>query len=789
MLLPSLLLVFLLCLAPHSTARSSSAAIGRFRQTTGRQFQLFGAKDGKSGGKDDNDSKAAKNSGKGADDGNDKSKGGKQGKEDGKAGPDGKDGKDGGGGLPVVPTSLWVGPPTEPSYALKTFYGRTPNSVQQDFTPATLDHLFSASALQNAIKWQVENRFLWCGTAADPDTFSNPLVPPPPGKQYAKVPYACPNSPAARAMFEQALSQRYGFADNEAACSFLAAAKLDPTCALPYLGYTLAVGPNVNYNDVASPEALSSIFQALISAQKLVDQGLDESYSSIVTIGLLESFKTRFVPAGMTLEEASQNVSYCFSVGANEKAYLDKLWILRQAFPDDEMVALVTVGALMQNPAWKWWQPGSEYPNKNNTPEIQGVSETIMDNNAKANQILADVLSRNPESVGANHYFIHNVEAGPQPLWAKAVADMLLTLQQTGHVQHMAAHIYSRIGWWKNSVDTNKVANNLDFQWSIQRAGGLFLSPFYRYEAHDIAFQMEAAVHAYNLADLCAASALMGRLVSFLVSADPFHKANLQRLQNQYLYPLRLGLYQPLLDGLDKGPINATGYFEYSRNKFVQSLPMLKVRLYAESVASSRTGDTARARRSLAGLAALMIATEADARLPPAGDTCRADFVQCVSDICQFLMTRWNREKMRTLDPSSPDATGTTTISNGDPVRCLYLQTSLADYQIAEQAYDAALHSLTAALSTQQQLQYDEPSPWFYPIGATLGRLYLLMGQPVKAAETFRQALFTWPADFQLVMGLHQALKSQESGAVQTVDALARRVMRYNDTAFNLNFL
>lgn len=77
---------------------------------------------------------------------------------------------------------------------------------------------------------------------------------------------------------------------------------------------------------------------------------------------------------------------------------------------------------------------------------------------------------------------------------SQAVADRLYQLNPTGHVQHMSAHVYTRVGLYNLSIYQNKLANLADFNWSLSRAGGLFLSPFYRYQSHDIQFQTDAAL-------------------------------------------------------------------------------------------------------------------------------------------------------------------------------------------------------------------------------------------------------------------------------------------------------
>ena len=105
---------------------------------------------------------------------------------------------------------------------------------------------------------------------------------------------------------------------------------------------------------------------------------------------------------------------------------------------------------------------------------------------------------------------------------------------------------------------------------------------------------------------------------------------------------------------------------------------------------------------------------------------------------------------------------------------------------MAQEAYNEAETVYRRALRVQQQLQYDEPSPFFFPVVATLGKLHMQRGEFRKAAAAFREGLFTWPRSFQLVMGLDAALRAQGQGAEVQVATLVEQVCQYNDTDFVL---
>eukprot|EP00808_Paulinella_micropora_P010785 g81255.t1 len=664
---------------------------------------------------------------------------------------------------------FWDG---SPAYKLKSFAGCSPFLVPQYFTADELDRLLSSHARKMAQRWKEADKFLWCGTAEDPDSFNVSLLSPRP-MFTASVPYACSNNSTAREFFEQGLTQNYGFDDNEAACSFKQAMTLDPTCGLAHLAYVLVISPNVNFGSLASVPIYSSILEALHAANTTLDSS--KGYGATILKYMLEALSSRHVPKHLTLKQAIADASNAFVHGYHPKAYLDKMLALYQMFPEDEWVAMATAAALMSHPAWQWWARGSEYPaapsnlrkgwlrDTSSQPSILNVSDGILPNAALANAILLEVLKRNPLNVGANHLYIHNVEMSPQPRWAVGSAERLHVFDSTGHVTHMSAHVYTRTGHYRDSIEANKRANQRDFRWALARAGGMFLSPFYKYQLHDVAFQLEAAMHMYHWGELVAPLSLTNRLTAFLTRADGPGSEYAGNWLYQYLFPLRFGRFREVLRDLDKSPANAQGEIEYRPGEKLVSVTVQQARLFAESVAAARTGDVARAGRALGELLRLVAAR---AQLT----SCTELRSTCIQAACDKLVGQAS-DTERTRDV---DDIGTPTIDNGDARRCLYLLVPWADLLIANASLAEAEQTLLRALETQRSMVYDEPSGFFYPIAATLGRLYLLMGKLGRAASTFREGLFTHPRSFQLVMGLYEAFSRRGNGQEVTILSLVR---------------
>ena len=494
--------------------------------------------------------------------------------------------------------------------------------------------------------------------------------------------------------------------------------------------FTLAAGPNVNYGAVAGPAVYASIVQALAKAQAIVDAGSLSGVEATITARLLEALRTRYLPAGATLKEVAAEPErfhgdQAFNAGKSH-AYAVQMLALSEAFPDDTMVGMLAVGALMQDPAWKWWRPGQDYLADHPRPSILDVSGGIQGSAATANRILQDVLKREPFNVGANHYYIHNVEAGPQPLWANAAADRLVSLEPSGHAQHMATHVFARTGRWSNDLEWNKRANAADVKWMLRRGGGLFASPLYGYEAHDVAFGIEGALHMHGWREATAHVQLQYQLATAYMAVSPQHAAHYgSTLANEYIVPLRFGLYAQLLRDLAASPVGTNGHGPAGH-----VLPsLLAARRFAESVAAARTGDLARSRGALARMLADEVASTPGGLggLADGGRPCRgldasgggeggddgegstgvggggggiggvgangAGLGRCVAAVCNSTLGRWATGKAKALsmaDSGAGSGGGTLTVNNDLPLRCLNVLVPWADQLVQAEDYAAA---------------------------------------------------------------------------------------------------
>src|SRR6185312_13291297 len=152
---------------------------------------------------------------------------------------------------------------------------------------------------------------------------------------------------------------------------------------------------------------------------------------------------------------------------------------LVKAYPDDLDAATLYAESSMDLRPWKLWTPeGKPAP---------GAEEIVA--------MLESVLRRNPNHPGAIHYYIHAVEASPNPDRALAYAQKLGGLMPAaGHIVHMPAHIYQRTGDYEAAEQSNRDAAAADRNYFSQAGSrGIYPLMYYSHNLHflSIAYVMQ----------------------------------------------------------------------------------------------------------------------------------------------------------------------------------------------------------------------------------------------------------------------------------------------------------
>jgi tetratricopeptide (TPR) repeat protein len=471
-------------------------------------------------------------------------------------------------------------------------------------------------------------------------------------------------SPEAQKFFDQGLRLIYAFNHDEAARSFRRAADLDPRMAMAYWGIAEAVGPN--YNDPASDERFQQAHEAI---QKAVD--LSANVSASERDYILATAK-RFPAAGADRRKAAEE-------------YRDAMRGLMNKFPDDLDAATLFAEAGMNLHPWGLWM-------QDGTPR-EGTDEIVT--------TLESVIKRDPNHMGAVHYYIHAVEASRSPERALAGANRLADLApNAGHLVHMPAHVYIRTGDYELAALTNEKAAAVDRAY-IQLSGAQGIYPM-MYYSHNLHFIACVASMSGNYAEAKKAADMLATHVGPLVKDMP-------PLEAFMTIPVAVNVRFQKWDDIMKMP---------------QPSADMKVTIaywhFARGMALAGTGKVSDAETEYKTLAAVRDATPQDAI---------------------FSMPFNNRTK-----------------------DILAIATNVLGAKIAMAKKDntAAIGMLQEAVAVQDKLSYGEPPDWFSPVRESLGAALLMNGAAADGEKVFREDLDRNPRNPRSLFGLQQALMAQK---------------------------
>ncbi|HSK45093.1 MAG TPA: hypothetical protein VLA83_14530 [Candidatus Binatia bacterium] len=472
------------------------------------------------------------------------------------------------------------------------------------------------------------------------------------------------SNPEAQKFFDQGMRLIYAFNHEEAAGSFERAAELDPKMAMAYWGLAEAVGPN--YNDPADPDRYKKAHEAIAKAEALATNASPSEKAYIAAMAL------RF-PADPAADHRLAAERYRNAMGD----------VVKQ-FPDDLDAATLFAEAGMDLHPWGLWRPDG-------TPE--GGTEDII-------AALESVLRRDPNHMGAIHYYIHSVEASPNPERALAAANRLAALAPAaGHLVHMPGHVYIRTGDFEAAVKTNQLAAAADRSYfQANGPGGLYGAMYYSHNLHFIA----------------ACSSMNGNYAEA-------HKA--AEMLAAHVGPMVKDI--PPLEGFMTVPIAVEVRFQKWDQILAMPQPPAAMQTttvfwhFARGMALAAKGKVAEAE------AEHHIVSEAADKTPP-------DQV--------FAMPVNNKAK-----------------------DVLNIATNVLAAKIAQAKHDSAnaISLLRRAVAIQDTLKYDEPPDWFYPVRESLGAVLLLNGNAAEAEKVFREDLDRNPRNPRSLFGLAEALRAQ----------------------------
>jgi len=500
-------------------------------------------------------------------------------------------------------------------------------------------------------------------------------------------------NPDAQTFFDQGMALVFGFNHEEATRSFQRAAELDPRAPMPHWGIAWSLGPNYNL-DIDDPRAKRA-FEAIDTATRLSVNG------SPVERDYVAAMATRYSPDPKADRPALA------------RKYSQAMADLVRRYPDDLDAATLYAESLMNLRPWKLWtldgKPAED------TPQILAVLESVM--------------KRAPNHMGANHFYIHAVEASTSPERALPSAARLETLAPAaGHLVHMPAHIYARTGDHAGAARANLAGANADRVYLKSMPADNYYGM--AYYSHNLHFLADSHMMQGRFADAQQAAAELSERL--LPHAD----------------------MMPMIESMAVSPLNVLMRFGRHEDILKQAAPpdnrpvMLAWWHFARGVAQARLGRVEEAEKERAQL------RDASARVP---------------------------------ESALFGGSGLESARNVVTIAGLVLDARITE---ARRQNDAAIAAWTNAAAAVDRVAYDEPPVWFYPVRESLGAVLLRAGRPADAERVFREDLVRHPRNARSLLGLHQALVQQKKDAdAAWVDTQFREAWKNADSTVKVDDL
>jgi tetratricopeptide (TPR) repeat protein len=475
--------------------------------------------------------------------------------------------------------------------------------------------------------------------------------------------------PDVQRWFDQGLMLTYGFNHDAAERSFLRAASIDADCAMCWWGAALVLGPHVNA--AMDPANNAKAWTRLQRARSLA------SGASPRERAFIDALSARYAESPPE-KRRSLDEAYAVAMGA-----------LVKARPDDLDAATLHAEAMMDLQPWDYYD--AQRQPKGHTAEIVSTLESV--------------IQRDPDHAGALHLYVHAVEASAQPERGVAAADHLRTLiPGSGHLVHMPAHIYSRVGRWHDAVLANQVAIEADDAYLTLcrgNTGGVYPLGYVPHNHHFLWF---ASSMEGNSAMAREAAAHTAERTS---NAELMRQPGFEAMQHYWMTPwfdhVRFGRWDEIAAAPNPAPdlhyVNVIWH-------------------YAEGIAAARQGHQDDARQHLQAIRPL------------------------AADPVLQKMLVWDRYPLSHAAQIAE--------------RSLTAEVALLDKDT-----NTAIAALQDAVKIEDGIPYDEPPGWHAPTRHALGAVLLDAGKPGDAEAVYRAELERNPRNGWSLIGLAQSLRAQ----------------------------
>jgi tetratricopeptide (TPR) repeat protein len=475
--------------------------------------------------------------------------------------------------------------------------------------------------------------------------------------------------PEAQRWFNQGLMLTYGFNHDAAERSYLKAAELDPDCAMCWWGAALVLGPHVNAT--MDPADNAKAWERLQRAVGLAPKTTPREQAFI------HALEARYA-ASPPDNRRSLDEAYASSTGA-----------LAKTLPDDLDARVFHAEALMDLQPWDYYD--EQLRPKGNTAEIVSLLESV--------------IAKDPNHAGALHLYVHAVEASADPQRGVIAADRLRTLiPGSGHLVHMPAHIYARVGRWHDAVIANQVAIEADNKYLSMCRGnykGVYPLGYVPHNPHFLWFAASMAGESRIAQDAARQAAKRVDL------PDLMRQPGYAGLQHYWMTPwfddVRFGRWADIAARPNPAP----------------DLPYVTaIWHYAEAMAAVRQQRVDDARRH------------------------HAELKRLAEDPHMDTLMVWDRYPLAYAARVAE-------------------RTVAAELALARGDKSAAIEALEQGTRIEDKIPYDEPPGWHAPVRQSLGAVLLDAGRAADAEAVYREELRRNPANGWSLKGLSLALAAQ----------------------------
>ncbi|HEY0503773.1 MAG TPA: hypothetical protein VGD42_09790 [Lysobacter sp.] len=469
--------------------------------------------------------------------------------------------------------------------------------------------------------------------------------------------------PQAQRYFDQGLRLTYGFNHEAAGRAFAEAERLDPKCAMCAWGQALVLGPNINLP--MSPDLAADATMFATRAQSLA------AHATPADRALIEALATRYTTPSPEDRKPL------------DAAYAQAMADAHKRFPEDDDIAALYAESLMDLTPWAYW---------NEQGQPTQYTDAIV-------STLEAVLKRNPRHIGAAHYYIHAVEASNEPQRAEPYADQLAALAPgSGHLVHMPAHVYIRVGRYHDATLSNLAAGTADKDFLAVCRGSNGAYPL-GYVPHNWHFAaMTAALHGSRTLALEAADQTARRV-------DPEQMETMSFMQQFLVAPLfakvRFGEWDAIL--VQEQPPSELPYPR-------------AIWHFARGMAFANARKAGEGQKEYLKLQAI------------ANDP-------AMKDVVLFDINR------------------------ADQVLAVAAHMLRGELALARGDRKGGIAALRKAVEAEDVLNYNEPPDWPLPVRPYLGAALLDAGRAKEAVIVYQEDLKTYPENGWSLYGLAQAQK------------------------------